>query len=211
VQVSRGSYNEWAFTQPQEPGGPLPRSAEKNQALREESRQLIIEHALELFGTHGYDRTSVRMIAESAGISQGLMYRYFESKEALLQAIFEQSMADVRASFAAAEEGEPEEQLERLIRTSFEILRMNALFWRLSYGVRMQASVLEVLGDQVQSWMAEIRRTLQRYLRAAGVARPDLEAVILFALIDGVSQHYVLDPEHYPLKAVTDRIVAAYT
>ena len=163
-----------------------------------------------MFGTHGYDRTTIRMIAESAGVSQGLMYRYFAGKEALLQAIFEQSMEDVRASFAAAEAGAPGEQLERLIRASFDIIRENALFWRLSYGVRMQASVLEALGDRPQAWMAEIRRTLQRYLRAAGVARPDLEAVILFALIDGVSQHYVLDPKRYPLREVTERIVEAY-
>jgi hypothetical protein len=58
--------------------------------------------------------------------------------------------------------------------------------------------------------MQEIRRTLKRYLKEAGVAHPDVEAVILFALIDGVSQHYVLDPERYPLARITERIVAAY-
>jgi hypothetical protein len=42
------------------------------------------------------------------------------------------------------------------------------------------------------------------------VANPRLEAVILFALIDGVSQHYVLTPDDYPLEQVAARIVAAY-
>ena len=55
-----------------------------------------------------------------------------------------------------------------------------------------------------------IRRTLQGYLRDAGVAKPDVEAAALFALIDGISQHYVLDPDRYPLDAVIDLVVARY-
>jgi AcrR family transcriptional regulator len=187
-----------------------PRSASQNAARRAESSQRIIETALRLFGEHGYDRTTIRMLADAAGISQGLVYRYFASKEALLQAIFEQSMADVRASFAAADAGEPGQRVAGLIRASFAILRQNELFWRLSYGVRMQPAVLQVLGERTQSWMVEIRQTLERYLREDGVADPGLEAVILFALIDGVSQHYVMASGVFPLERVAARIVAAY-
>ncbi|MGH7469664.1 MAG: TetR/AcrR family transcriptional regulator [Longimicrobiales bacterium] len=189
---------------------PLPRSERQNEALRRASRERILAHALRLFAEHGYERTTIKMLAESAGISQGLIYRHFESKGALLQAIFDQSMADVRASFGAAEAGQPGARIEGLIRASFQVLRRNQQFWRLSYGVRMQAAVLATLGAQTKVWMDEIRRTLERYLRDDGVAQPELEAVILFALIDGVSQHYVLDPGHYPLDRIAERIVAAY-
>jgi AcrR family transcriptional regulator len=189
----------------------LPRSQAQNRAVRRASRDRIIEHALQLFGQHGFDGTTIRMIAEAAGISQGLIYRYFPSKEALLRAIFEQSMSDVRASFAAAEAGGgPSEQLERLIRASFEVLKRNELFWRLSYGVRMQATVLELLGDRMHDWLEEVRTTLERYLRAAGSPHPETEALILFALIDGISQHYVLDPKNYPLDQVATRVVDMY-
>jgi hypothetical protein len=37
-----------------------------------------------------------------------------------------------------------------------------------------------------------------------------LEAAVLFATIDGVSQHYALDPERYPLDAVAERIISRY-
>ena len=188
-----------------------PRSPELNQRLRSASRALILEHALRLFAEHGYERTSVRMIAEAADISQGLLYNYFDSKDALLRAIFEASVDDVRRSFAAAEaEPDPTRRIERLVRESFEILRHNLLFWRLSYGVRMQPAVLQGLGDSVGGWLTFIHGTLERYLREAGVPDAQLEAAILFALIDGVSQHYVLDPDAYPLGAVADRIVARY-
>ena len=187
-----------------------PRTAEQNEQIRVASRQRIVDQALSLFAEHGYERTSVRMIADAAGISQGLLYNYFDNKQALLLAIFEASVADVRASFALADAAPPAERLERLVRGSFEILKRNLAFWRLSYSVRMQPAVLAGLGPALHEWTATIRRTLQRYLRDAGVPRPDVEAAALFALIDGVSQHYVLDPERYPLDAVIELVVARY-
>jgi len=66
------------------------------------------------------------------------------------------------------------------------------------------------LGDELHEWTATIRRTLQGYLRDAGAVQPDVEAAALFALIDGISQHYVLDPERYPLDAVIELVVARY-
>ena len=51
---------------------------------------------------------------------------------------------------------------------------------------------------------------MERYLREDGFDRPELEATILFALIDGVAQHYVLEPERYPLDEVLETMVTRY-
>jgi AcrR family transcriptional regulator len=151
------------------------------------------------------------MIAQEAGVAQGLMYNYFAGKDELLRAIFEQSMHDVRESFVQAEEtDDPPQRIAALVRASFAIVKRNQRFWRLSYGSRMQQSVLASLGGELSGWVAEIQQRLERYLRAAGVADPAIEAAILFALIDGVCQHYVLDPQHYPLAAVEEAIIARY-
>jgi AcrR family transcriptional regulator len=178
----------------------MPRTHQQNEALRADTRARIMEAALLLFGEYGYESTSVRMI-----------YSHFASKDELLAAIFHQSMHDVRASFALAEEAEPAgERIAALVRAAFTIVRRNQHFWRLSYGARMQPAVLAALGDDLQGWTAEIQRTLVRYFEETGVAEPQIEAALLFALIDGVSQHYVLDPEHYPLDAVTEAIIERY-
>lgn len=188
-----------------------PRSIEQNECARAASRRRIIASALALFAEYGYEKTSVKMIAQRAEISQGLMYNYFASKDELLRAIFEQSIADVRESFARTEAGAaPAARIPSLVRASFAIIQENIAFWRLSYGVRTQRSVLAVLGDDVIAWTAEIRRTIEGYLREAGHPQPALEAELLFALIDGVAQHYVLDPENYPLAAIRERIIAMY-
>ena len=51
--------------------------------------------------------------------------------------------------------------------------------------------------------------TLERYLRDAGHPDPALGARLLFAAIDGVAQHFALDPENYPLDAVADHLIAS--
>lgn len=188
-----------------------PRSDQQNEVLRTESRARIIAAALRLFGSQGYEATSVRAIAEAAGVAQGLMYRHFSGKEALLQAIFAQSIADVRESFAIAAAGRPDQSpVERIVRTALALVQERRDFWRLSYGVRMQASVLRALGGALPDWTAEIRATLEQALRASGSAQPTVDAALLFASIDGVAQHYVLDPEGYPLQAVTEALVARF-
>lgn len=188
-----------------------PRTDQQNESLRELSRAKIIETALELFAQHGYEATSVRMIAQAAGIAQGLLYNYFASKEALLATIVQQSMADVRESFVGAEDAKhPGEQIERLIRVAFATIQRKRAFWKLIYGVRMQSAVVASLGDAYIAGVTEIRTTIERYCRTIGLPQPEIEAAILFALIDGVAQHYVLDPEHYPLDAVTEALVARY-
>lgn len=189
-----------------------PRTAEQNQALREESRAKIVAAALRLFGANGYEGTSVRMIAAEAGVAQGLMYSHFASKEDLLRAIFQQSIQDVYASFAAAEAGDPaQSSLERIIRAAFATLRERLDFWRLSYGVRMQHSVIAALGEDLLDWTGTIRATLERALRESGAPQPEVQAALLFATIDGVAQHFVLDPQGYPLDAVIEALVRQYS
>ncbi|MBI3965168.1 MAG: TetR/AcrR family transcriptional regulator [Chloroflexi bacterium] len=188
-----------------------PRSEEQNEALRERSRAKILDNALALFARFGYERTSVRMIAQAAGVSQGLLYNYFESKDHLLRALFVQSMRDVQETFAAAQSGgSPAERVERLIRSAFDVLKRNRAFWKLSYSVRMQPAVLAGLQADLEAWTASIHETLQRLLAESGAENPAIEAELLFALVDGVSQHYVLAPDRYPVDAVVAAIVAKF-
>jgi len=167
--------------------------------------------ALRLFGRHGYAATSVRRIAEEAGISQGLLYNYYDGKGALLRAIFERSMEQVQASFAVAAGGtSPRDRLERLVRAALGTVRENLAFWRLTYQLRMQPGVLEGLGDAMRAWPEAIRLHLEGLLRDAGVASPEVEARVLFAAIDGAAQHFALDPDRYPVDDVAAAIVRRF-
>jgi AcrR family transcriptional regulator len=66
---------------------PVKQNLRKAQA--EERRLQIMNTALTVFASHGFKGTSIKDIAAAAGISQGLMYHYFASKEDLLEATVE--------------------------------------------------------------------------------------------------------------------------
>lgn len=75
----------------------------------EATRARLIEVAGELFGTLGYERTSIEDVLERAGVSKGALYHHFASKEALFEAVFitGQSMCLTAIAEAAASETEP--------------------------------------------------------------------------------------------------------
>ena len=55
----------------------------------DQTRALILETALEMFRERGYDETTMRAIAQKAGVSLGNAYYYFRSKEYLIQAFYQ--------------------------------------------------------------------------------------------------------------------------
>ena len=59
------------------------------------SRQKIVDAALKEFGQHGYDGASTNQICLSAGISKGLLYHYFKSKENLFLSVCDRCLQDM--------------------------------------------------------------------------------------------------------------------
>lgn len=55
----------------------------------DQTRAAILETALEILGERGYEQTTMRAIAEKAGVSLGNAYYYFRSKEHLIQAFYQ--------------------------------------------------------------------------------------------------------------------------
>lgn len=54
------------------------------------TKQRIVQAALELFRRDGYEATTMRAVAEAAGVSLGNAYYYFASKDLLLQAFYQE-------------------------------------------------------------------------------------------------------------------------
>ena len=57
-----------------------------------ETREKIVDAAIVTFSKHGYDRTKMDDIAETANLSKGTIYLYFKSKEELFYAISENNI-----------------------------------------------------------------------------------------------------------------------
>ncbi|MDF0514184.1 TetR/AcrR family transcriptional regulator [Agromyces sp. H3Y2-19a] len=84
-------------------------------------RDEIIAIATRLIASRGYSSTTVRDIADEAGILSGSLYHHFSSKEAVLQEILRAFMDDTLAHFEriVASEGSYREHLDQLIEHAF--------------------------------------------------------------------------------------------
>jgi len=68
-------------------------------AKGEQTKSLILNTALEMLHERGYENTTMRAIAEKAGVSLGNAYHYFGSKDHLIQAFYHRTHEDhLRAS-----------------------------------------------------------------------------------------------------------------
>src|SRR5678815_3847362 len=83
---------------------------------QEDKRRLILDAAVRVFARKGYHTCRVGDIAEEAGVAHGLLYHYFDSKEALLEAVFRQTWSELLAAFAeVVASGEPAREQLRAV------------------------------------------------------------------------------------------------
>lgn len=73
------------------------------------TRQQILQAALELFSTQGFEATSMSQIADAVGIRKASVYSHFESKQALLDALLQETLEqyDRHSLFAGADWDDP--------------------------------------------------------------------------------------------------------
>ena len=96
----------------------------------EDTRTRILNAALALFRRKGFEQTTMREIAEEAGVSLGNAYYYFESKEALVMAFYERAHMELpsRVTAAVAPATGLEEQLSAIINAKFAYFSPNRAF-----------------------------------------------------------------------------------
>lgn len=96
---------------------------------REERLQRIVDAARSCFAEHGFAGSTVEGIAARAAVSNGLLYKHFESKEHLFQVVVTDIVRDwVRALVPAdAEALSPTQKLEAMFRRSVAYCRTNPL------------------------------------------------------------------------------------
>ncbi len=69
------------------------------------TRQAIVDAATTAFGTHGYEGTSIQIIAEQAGLTAATLYHYFPGKAAIFQTVGDEVTKEFRRRTDAATEG----------------------------------------------------------------------------------------------------------
>lgn len=150
-------------------------------------RRLIIEGAARLFRAQGFNATSTRDIAATAGMHSGSPFYHFESKNALLYVVMEEGMTNAaknqQAALACLAPGaSPRERLRALVRHHFEVLLgpdsdfvpVMLYEWR-SLTPEQQTGIAHVKDRYEAQWAPELQA-----LHDAGALKADADVARLF-------------------------------
>lgn len=96
----------------------MPRSMEANAQIKDERRGKIMLAALKIFTRKGFSAAKMSEIAEEAGISYGLAYHYFKSKDDIYTELVQYAIDSIGNVILEIheQEAEPEEQVRKITR-----------------------------------------------------------------------------------------------
>jgi AcrR family transcriptional regulator len=124
----------------------------------DERRQQLLERGAELFTSHPYEELSMSKIAAEVGISKGLLYHYFPSKQAFFEATLGAWAERLRTRTEPDPDLPPVEQLQKSLDAFLELVEENAAAYR---NLMQSATGVAEIRDLIE----EVRRaTAQRIL-----------------------------------------------
>ena len=140
----------------------------------ERSRRMILDAALYLFSHHGYGATTMRDIAERAGVSTGAVYHHYSDKETLFRTLLDNYFAltaSLDYPFTRASASSSllfPDNIEQLGYAARDSVRQYRQYFALTY-----VDVVEFGGTHIQKFYENIAKNLGQNLEARG----QLEAI----------------------------------
>ena len=159
----------------------------KKAAPSSERRDHLIRLAADLFAEKGFRATTVREIADAAGILSGSLYHHFDSKESIGDEILREFLDDVLGGYREAVAGtdDPRVAIERMVRFSTAALsRHRAALtmlqndWAYFSAQPRFAYLRTAMKENEQTWIERLEQGKQD-----GQFRADLDARLIYRLL----------------------------
>jgi AcrR family transcriptional regulator len=159
-------------------------------SVRSERRAHLVLLAGELFAQKGYRATTVREIADAAGILSGSLYHHFDSKESIGDEILSSFINEVLADYlgAVASAGSPRAAIEQIVRsTSRTLARHRAALamlqndWSYFAAQPRFAYLPKALREIERIWVTQLEAG-----KESGLFRADLDSKLTYRLLRDV-------------------------
>ncbi len=185
-------------------------------AAADDKRAQILAAAVRVFAAQGYEATRVGDISKDAGVAYGLVYHYFGSKDAVLEAVFREQWGRLLAAVAHAEEtGETAaEQLELVVKIVLRTWRDDPDLVRLLVREITRSPHIQDELDEIGQAFASLERIVARG-QEQGTFRSDVDARLaawmLYGGLEEVLTGWVLGqlPDDADAVAAAEREVIA--
>lgn len=167
-----------------------------------EKQVQIIETAERLFSDNGFEGTSVRDIAQDAGVNIAMISYYFGSKEKLLEAIFLYRINYTRLTLLSLLESNhhtPLQKIEKLIDSYLDKMMGNQCFYRL---MNQQQIIHEIhnISDLVyesKSKNTELVKKIVQEGQKSGEFKKNVDVAMLMTTLIGTSTHFIISKDFY--------------
>jgi TetR/AcrR family fatty acid metabolism transcriptional regulator len=179
-------------------------------------REQILQAAVRVFATQGYESSRVGDIAKDAGVAYGLVYHYYGSKEAVLEAVFREAWGRLLAAVAIAEQtGETAtEQLSLVVKIVLRSWRDDPNLVRLLVREITRNPHIQDELDEIGQAFQSLQRIVERG-QEQGSFRRDVDAQLaawmLYGALEEVLTGWVLGqlPDDPKAVATAEREVIA--
>ena len=184
-----------------------PRTAAQFKEIRQTRKNQILDAALVVFASDGYHSASISKISQRAGISKGLMYNYFSSKEELLQDVLTKGIQNMKDIFQfIQDEMDTPEELMILIKGSIDMMKKDPQYYKLYFTLFFQPEAYTIIKTKYKEILGDLMNDIAYYFENKGDEYPIEKAMVLGALLDGIGLHYLMAPEMYDLE-VFEKII----
>jgi len=188
-----------------------PRTESQFEEIREKRKKEILDTALELFSNEGFATTSISKIAVKAGISKGLLYNYFDSKEDLIKTIIFNGIDYLTKFVDPNMDGVlTRQELRYFIEEMFSAIRKEPYYWKLYFSLFIQPHVLTLVERRLGILVHSFMMMLSEYFSGTGSEDPETDAIFFGALLDGIAFQFIVDPEKFPLEKVKNKLIKMY-
>jgi len=187
-----------------------PRKKEDNLLIREERRRSILDAALRLFANKGYESTSISQLAKEVGISKGLVYTYFDSKEALLKSLVFDLNEMERDFWEDIQNEDPSRMLSNIFNGYFNTLINNKDKLRLISALTFQVEKFDFIQDLASQKMSAYLHLFEDLLNKIGFKNAKDEALLIGALLDGIAMQFLVIHNDYPLDKFKALLIQKY-
>lgn len=190
----------------------MPKTKEQNEKIKQGRKVQIESSALELFAKRGFHSATIADISEHAGVSKGLMYSYFKSKEDLLHSILVGGFKKLVEDFDLNHDGVlTTDEMLFYINSLFKGMMKEKYYWKLYFSVTLQPEVIDkALFDELLSIVKPFFAVLEKYLESRGFEQPDIEVVYFHSLLDGILLNAIMNEDFYPIDKIKELVIKRY-
>ncbi len=170
-----------------------------------------MEAALELFAINGFHTTSIADISKAAGISKGLLYNYFDSKEVLIKELIFHGFEKLFFLFDPNHDGViGRQEIKYFTIELLEVIKRDIHFWKLYFSILTQPPIYSLVEERILEKAEPLFAMLAEYFGKAGYENPMIEARLFAAMLDGISLNFVFDSDNFPIEHVLNRFLSLY-